>query len=107
MSPRRKISHQFDVVVNLAIEDDTDCAVLVENRLVAAGQIDDAEAAVSESDVAAHEESLTVRTAVAERGRHPAQQVLIDPRGTIGQTDSCDSTHRAARVDEHLLRRMT
>jgi hypothetical protein len=47
-----KISAQFGEVVDLAVENDPNCFVFVEHRLVSAGQIDNAETAHAQSHAA-------------------------------------------------------
>ena len=45
MAARLEVGAQLAIVVDLAVEDDPDGAVLVADRLVAAGEVDDAAAA--------------------------------------------------------------
>jgi len=61
---------QSGVVEDLAVEDDLGRAVLVGHGLVAAGQVDDAEPAVSEGGRRVQPDAAVVRSAVAEDVRH-------------------------------------
>ena len=54
------------VVVDLAVEDDLDRAVLVADRLVAAGQVDDRQPAVDQADARLLPEAFGVGAAVGE-----------------------------------------
>ena len=72
-----QIATQFLEVVDLAVEDDLDLAVLVAKRLVPGVQIDDRQSTMGQSDLhpaacgACGQESLVVRAAVGDRPRHP------------------------------------
>ena len=52
-------------IVNLPIEDNPDRAIFVRERLMAAGEIDNAETVEAEPDVAVQVESVIVRSAMA------------------------------------------
>ena len=52
-------------VVDLAVEDHLDAAVLVADRLIAGGEVDDAETAMAEADPAVEIVAAGVRTAVS------------------------------------------
>src|SRR3546814_2078048 len=60
---------QFLEVVDLAVVDDRDAAILVVHRLLAAGEVDDRKAAVTQPDAAVDEKAATVRPAVREAVR--------------------------------------
>src|SRR5574341_271466 len=51
MPPCQQLVPQLDVVVDLAVAHDSDLACLVEDGLMSASQVDDAESAHGESDV--------------------------------------------------------
>ena len=50
VTAREQFGADLGEVVNLAVEDDLDRAVLVRERLIARGQIDDAQAPMAEAD---------------------------------------------------------
>ncbi len=75
---RLELAHQLAVVVDLAVLDDDDRAVLVRDRLVAAVEVDDREPPCGDSDSLADVHALRVGAAVIERGRHRAEPVRID-----------------------------
>jgi hypothetical protein len=62
-----QLGAQLDIIVNLAIEDDVDRSILVRNRLMAAGQIDNAQPADRETDSGFLEVAFVVRAAMPER----------------------------------------
>ena len=59
------------VVVDLAVEDDPDRAVFVDERLMAGRQIDDAQPAVAERRLIVHEQPGIVRPAMRDDVAHP------------------------------------
>src|SRR6185295_11799045 len=61
---------QLTMVVDLAVLDDMNRAVLVRDRLVAAGEVDDGQAARGQCDGAVDDVALAVRAPVAERVVH-------------------------------------
>ena len=74
---------QRQVVVDLAVEDDLDGAVLVGHRLVGGRrEVDDRQPAEAEADVALRRqpEALAVRPAVHHRVAHPGEDVRVDGR---------------------------
>ena len=73
-----EIAPQLLVVVDLAVEDDPDRAVLVRDRLVAAVEIDDAEAAHAERDAVADVHTLIVGAAMRHGAAHGANLVLVN-----------------------------
>ena len=72
---RRELAAQALEVVDLAVEHHHHGAVLVEERLRAAGEVDDAQAAVAETDAPGDVEALGVGAAVGDDPRHPLQHV--------------------------------
>ena len=78
---------QLAVVVDLAVEDDRDRPVLVEDRLVAGREVDDAQALDPEAHPRVDVQSTRVRAAVLERGAH-ARRVAGSARPvTVGLSD--------------------
>ena len=94
-----QIATQFLEVVDLAVEDDLDLAVLVAKRLVPGVQIDDRQSTMGQSDLhpaacgACGQESLVVRAAVGDRPRHPPQCGLgFDPVRNRAN-EACNTAH--------------
>ena len=78
MSRSLELVHQLAVVVDLAVLDDDDRAVLVRDRLVAARQVDDRKSPRRDPDRPVEVRALGVGAAVIERLRHPAEAVGVD-----------------------------
>ena len=93
---------QLPIVVDLAVEDDDDGAVLVVDRLVARLEVDHREALDPERDVAVSVEPAGVGPAVLERRAHPRRKPRIHgvPVGPELSDDSAHSTEQrsGARV---------
>ena len=83
---------QFDEVVDLAVEDHLDRAVLVAHRLRSAFDVDDAQAPVAERCGLVHEVAFAVGAAVRQRFRHSNQKRPLRWR-TGAVEDACDSAH--------------
>ena len=84
------------VVVDLAVEDQPERVVLVGHRLVAGGEVDDAETAEPEADgvVRGDVEAVGVGAAVGDGGGHGAQLALVDARAVRAERDrAADATH--------------
>ena len=62
---------QRGVVVDLAVLDDMDGAVLVRDRLVAGLEVDDREPAGGEREASVADDAVRVRPAMGEDGAHP------------------------------------
>ena len=69
---------QFDVIVDLPVENDLDAPVLVADGLRAAANIDDAQPPVAQARLTVHQFAVAVRAAVPDGGIHPAQQLPVD-----------------------------
>ena len=70
MSRLFKILSQFQVVVDLPVEDNPDALVFVVDRLMAAGHIDNGKAPHPKSDVASDIGTAVVRATVDDRVVH-------------------------------------
>src|SRR5215813_5492430 len=64
---------EFEIVVDLAVEDDPRAAVLIVNGLLAALQIDDGEAAHGHADRTIYVAAVLVGTAMPDRVVHPRE----------------------------------
>ena len=78
MAERFELRPNLSEVVDLAVEDDPDCPVLVGQRLIAGGEIDDAETPMAEADAGADEEAVGVRSPVRDDRCHRCQTLAID-----------------------------
>jgi hypothetical protein len=78
MARAPKLVRELGVVVDLAVLDDDDSSVLVGDRLVAGGEVDDREAARGQADAVGDERAVGVRPAVDERRAHARQSLGID-----------------------------
>ena len=87
----RELVAQLGVVVDLAVLDDDDAAVLVRDRLVAAGEVDDREAPRAERDLAVDVLAGAVGAAVDELGAHRAKR--LDVGVPVGGRDPADPAH--------------
>src|SRR5689334_11659854 len=88
------------VTIELAIADDRRAIVFAGDRLIAGGEIDDAEARVAQTDpaVGAHPVTLAVRAAMPQAGGCPADTLKIDFSVTRKNRD--DATHAAPHCPE-------
>src|SRR5215469_1838112 len=68
---------QFTEVVNFSVENNPDRFVFVVNRLVSAGQVDDAQSPHSQGDVISNEYALVVRPSVENRLAHPMSSCVV------------------------------
>jgi hypothetical protein len=95
-----EVPAQVEVVVDLAVEDHLKPAVLIAERLVAARNIDDAEAAVAEPERTIHEVAGAVGAAVRETFSHPPQRRQF--RGAAAAVQkSCDPAHKQGSFAYH------
>ena len=84
---------QLPVVVDLAVEDDDLGAIFVEDRLLAAAQIDDAETSHAESDGTLDEDPLVVRTPMLERRAHALHEIPGNRTTRISVRKPRDAAH--------------
>ncbi len=94
-----QLALEVEVVVDLAIEDDADRAVLVPDRLRAALEIDDAEPPHAEREPVRRREvrARAVRPAVDDPAEHLAEQALRFRLGKRTIDESCDAAHGSGR----------
>src|SRR2546425_9739713 len=84
---------ELAIVVDLAVAHDPHGAGLVLERLRAALHVDDGKAAMPERGLPVGPPPLTVRTAVRDRGGHPADESGVDGVGPDAD-QPCDCAHR-------------
>src|ERR1700730_13193813 len=68
---------KFRKVVDLAVEDDPRCLVLVVNRLVDTSHVDDAEPPDAQADAPLEPDPLVVRAPMGDRLAHPFEQSVV------------------------------
>ena len=93
VAERGELGDQLLVVVDLAVEDDRDAAVLVEQRLLAGGDVDDRKPAVAEPDARLEVQPAAVRAAMVLRLVHAVEQVARDLAAAARVEDACESAH--------------
>src|SRR5205085_11922119 len=86
-----ELVRELFVVVDLAVLDDDDGAVLVRDRLVAGVEVDDRQAAGGEPDRAVDEHSVRIGAAVRERRAHRSEPLGI--RGPAVRGCPADPAH--------------
>jgi hypothetical protein len=91
-----EVSPQVVEVVDLAVEYDADRAVLVEDRLVPACDVDDGEAAHGEACVLVQVESLAIGPAVPKRRVHALKDIALS-RCAKRAYDPRDPTHSCSK----------
>ena len=98
MSPGHELFGPLPIVENLAVEDDDHRPILVEDRLGAAGEIDNRQAAVAQPDVAVDEESVAVGAAVRQCAGHPGERVRRH-LAAGGFDETADAAHLYVRPE--------
>ena len=94
VAERLQLRDQLLVVVDLAVEDDDDRAVLVVERLLARGEVDDRQSAVAKPDARLEVQPLAVRTAMRLRVVHALQQRAIEVAACASVEEAGDAAHR-------------
>ena len=89
MAAREKVMHQLDVVVNFAVEDDEDIALLVGHRLAArGGGIDDREPPAAEKNVTGFARELLSEAEAAVPAVEQQIPIIIGPRDAVSSRSS-------------------
>src|SRR5690606_11207758 len=97
VTPSPEIRRQLDVVVDLPVEDDPDCPVLVAHRLMPErGEVQDREPPVRKPDGTIYVNPGIVRPAMEHRVPHANQEPLVY-RTAIELQYAGDSTHKSSR----------
>ncbi len=91
---------EFEIVVDLAVEDDPRAAILIVDGLLAALQIDDGEASHRESDGTVDVKTVLVGTTMPDRLAHPRQQLLVN-RFSVVSNNAYNSTHKNVYQRQH------
>ena len=77
----RQFGGQFAIVVDFAVEHDDEIFIFAVQRLCAALQINDGQAAVAQRGGSLHKRSLAVRPAVGDARQHRGQRCGVRPGG--------------------------
>src|SRR5215211_3142974 len=85
---------QLAEVVDLAVQHDDDGAVLVVDRLVSGGKVDDPQALDAQPDAGRHVQAARVGTAMLLGRAHPLDQPRIDG-GSVASELADDAAHQA------------
>src|SRR5262245_29804294 len=93
MPLRQQIDCQIRVVVDLTVEYDDDRAIFVEDRLLSATQIDDAQPAMAEAHITLDEIAVIVRTTMRLRRCHAFQQRRINWISCVEIDDPANPAH--------------
>jgi hypothetical protein len=97
VSPGQQLRSEFPEVVDLAVRDQRDAAVLVAHRLIGLGtEIDDRQAAMAERARAVAPETFGIGAAVADRVGHAPNGLEIGGGAAIVRKKSADSAHGLA-----------
>src|ERR1700726_2420887 len=84
---------QCEVIVDFAIENDPYGSVFIANRLMTAGDINDAEPPHTDADLTLSKDAIIIRTAVSHDVAHPAHDNRIDLRVSGKFKHARDPTH--------------
>src|SRR6266542_3729929 len=91
------LSPELAVVVDLTVLDDVNRAILVRDRLIASGEIDDREPPRCDPDLSIDERAAAVRTAMEQCLVHVVQQIRVD-RSAVQGNQAAYAAHRALSV---------
>src|SRR5262249_32061413 len=97
MAPRAELLRQAAVVVDLAVEDGMNRALLVGNRLTPGGEIDDLQTPVAERHLSVDVISFVVGAAMTQRRRHPPDDGRIGPP-MVGRDEAAKPAHADFRA---------
>jgi hypothetical protein len=75
VTPPFEMNAEFHIVKHLSVEDNPEGLILIGQGLIAACEINDRQAGMSESDPAVAIEATAVRSAVTDSGDHPVQLI--------------------------------
>src|ERR1041385_2462112 len=102
MPERLQRSSELGMIVDFAIEDDPDCAGLIADRLMSAGNINNAETAHSNADRAIRINALVIRPTMCHRATHPAYDAGISALVLTELHHSGNATHIVFRTCESV-----
>jgi len=102
---REQLFAERAVIIDLAIEDEGNGFVFVEDRLLAARDINDGKPSVSEPDARPEEEAFTVRSTMRDGARHRSNGLAIDSGYSVERKDPCNATHQSGCPELFLVPR--
>src|SRR5579864_7899152 len=73
-----KLRHQLGIVVDLAVEHNDGGFIFIEDRLLPAAQINDAQTAMAQADIPIEKISVVIRATMRQRSRHAPQDAFAD-----------------------------
>jgi len=88
---------QLPEIVDFSVKDDGDVACFIEHGLVAAGKVDNTEAAHPKRGRGSDEQSIIIRATMPDGFHHPARD-RFGLFGVLNSNDAADSTHGLFRV---------
>ena len=93
VSARKQFLAKVGVVIDFAIKHDPDGAVLVADRLMTSGDVDDAEPPMPQPNPEINEDALVIGTAMTQRLVHAMHRFPLHDTGLIEFEDSANSAH--------------
>ena len=93
MAARFQILAQLGIIVNFAVEHHPELAVFIRERLMPAGQIDDAQAAETQAQASVDENAFIIRAAMNDGFVHPMDELLRDGLVPLVFENAADSAH--------------
>ncbi len=93
VTERNQFRNQLLVVVDLAVEHHTDALVLVVERLLPGGQVDDRQPPVTESEPGLDVQAALIRATMVLRFVHPRQNRTVNMTLTTGIENSGNAAH--------------
>ncbi len=93
VTPARQFFAQLAMVVDLAVEDDQDALIFIEDWLASAGHIYDRKSAHAQRNAVAHPDALLVWTAMANHRAHALDELLCAFMVALRVNESGYSAH--------------
>ena len=93
VTERLQLGYELLVVVDLAVVDDDDRAVLVVEGLLTGREIDDREPAVTERDTRLEVQAVAIGPAVGDRVVHAQRQAAVRLTFESGVDNACNPAH--------------
>jgi hypothetical protein len=84
---------KFRIVINFTIQEHPDGSIFIADRLVTAGDINNAEPPMAQTDSAIHINALVIRTAMTQSSVHLLYVVPGDGLGMVKLKNPADSAH--------------
>jgi hypothetical protein len=84
---------KFRIVINFTIQEHPDGSIFIADRLVAAGDINNAEPPMAQTDSAIHINALVIRTAMTQSSVHLLYVLPGDGPGMVKLKNPADSAH--------------